>query len=131
MGSKMLQYFEFLLTSLSINDPVLTQIRNLCLVDATAYKVLLNTVIDTEVKAFVVHLIDYKLEPYASEITTTLDIVTLDQNLTRFSEYISVPELKNIAIKHFSPIWRVAAFVAFYILEADKIHNKKSKINLG
>jgi hypothetical protein len=125
----MLNYFEFLIKDLPLGDIALTQIKDLFLVDATAYKVLINTLLDTEVKAFVTHLVDYKLEPYTSDIQTSLDIVALDQQLARFTGCIPIPELQNIAMNHFSPIWRVAAFVAGYILEADRIYNKNADIS--
>jgi hypothetical protein len=127
----MLDYFKFLLTSPLVKTPVLKQIQDLFLVDETAYKVLINTLLDTEVEAFVAHLSDHKLELYTSEMDTALDVATLDQNLSKFSGYIATPELRNIAVRHFSPIWRVAAFVAFYILETDKIYNKRASADLN
>jgi hypothetical protein len=118
----MLNYLEFLLKDFDKLPSDLISLRGLFIIDDDSDKFIINTILDTELKAYILPLVNYKLEKHR-EIDTALDILYLDRITKAFDTVIDNADLKYIFSRHFNPIWRVAAFFCNFLIRADKAYN--------
>jgi hypothetical protein len=114
----MLNYLEHLLENYDGVTDHMKSARVFFIQDTDSSKFIINLILDTELKPFVLRLVDYKLEK-SIDINTELDILKLDSIIKVFKDIVTHPELQRIMVGHYNPIWRVAAFFIGFLLVAD------------
>ena len=118
----MLNYLEYLLETYNNIPVTLKSVRNIFIVDDTSSKLIINLILDTELKSYILNLVDYKLEKY-TDINSDFDIVKIDEELRNFGHVFVVRELYDIFKRHENPIWRLAAFFCNFIIIANEVYN--------
>lgn len=118
----MIDYYLYLLRDFTETSNALQTVQKFFNVDSDAPKMLINTVLDTDLNPYLSDIIDYKQEKY-KDVNSNIDLIVLDQQVAPFAYLIKDQELNNIYHNHFTSIWRVSAFVVFYILEANKYYH--------
>jgi len=122
----MLNYLEYLLRDYNNLPATMKNLRVLFLTDDDSPGLIINTILDTELKSYILPLVNYKLEK-TPNLSGKIDIVYLDNVLSPFiSQAVFPTELQNIILKHYNPVWRVAAFFCGFLLKAHKIYNEQS-----
>jgi len=120
----MLDYFKFLLEKENLYSGNLENIRKI-LNKPDSYKILINALLDTELKSYIQNLVDYPLSEYTS-INSEFSITYADKELVRYRSEIKDTVLREISISHYNPIWRVTGFFCHFLIESNKVFKKIS-----
>lgn len=121
----MLNYLEYLLRDYNNLPGVMKNLRALFLTNEDSPKLIINTILDTELKSYIIPLANYKIVKDTG-LSGQIDILYLDTVLKPFiSQAVFPTELQNIVRKHYNPVWRVAAFFCGFLLKAHKAYNEQ------
>ena len=118
----MLNYLEFLLEDYDGIEPDMKIGRIIGIRDEDSAEFIINLILDTELKAYIVNIPNYKLEKI-KDLNTILDVVSLDKNLTGFYNNVQDQTLHGVCNTHYNPIWRVAAYFCDFLTRANRNYN--------
>ena len=118
----MLNYLEFLLGEYTGLPESMLNARNIFIEDEDSAKLIVNLILETELKAYIIGLPGYPVERHPG-LNRSLDVVLLDLKAQEFNDFIEHSELRSIHKTHFNPIWRLAAYFCAFHLKANEVYN--------
>ena len=101
---------EYFLTKYKTNNTKIKEILLVLSPDVDSWKIIKNAILESELIVSVSYIFDVPMLP-EKNIDSVIDLVNIDKLLIQYYSFMNNPFLINIANKHFSPIYRVAAFV--------------------
>ena len=120
----MLNYIIFLLKEYQELPFRMINARNVMLNKDDSAEFIINLILDTELKSYIIRISDHKLSKYPN-LSIDEDILRLDSLIGNFKDIVFLPELRRIIDTHFNPIWRVAAFFCAFIVKADEVYRSE------
>lgn len=85
-------------------------------------ELIINLVLDTEMKAYLLDITDFDLQK-EDDFSSDLDLVIVDQRVRENNSLVEDPSLSDIVNSHYSSIYRIAAFACDYVVRLDRIVN--------